>query len=129
MTLCHEQGFVYYLSWAMIMQGWALTASGHAEAGIARMREGMVAMHATGASLRRPYYLALLAAACGQGGRTEEERNLLSEARTVAEQTGEYWNLAEPHRLKGESVLRSNGGDVAAERWRLTASLLRPGHS
>src|SRR5262249_23016981 len=116
LTLCHEQGFAYYLSWSMILLGWALTASGHAEAGIARLREGMAAMHATGAALRRPYYLALLATACGLAGRTEEERNLLSEALAVAEQTGEHWNLAELHRLKGESVLRSNGGDVAAER-------------
>jgi predicted ATPase len=116
LRLCHEQGFAYYLSWATIMQGWALTATGHAEAGIARMREGMSAMHATGAALRRPYYLALLATAYGQAGRAEEERNLLSEALTEAEQTGEHWSQAELHRLKGESLRRSNGGDVAAER-------------
>jgi predicted ATPase/class 3 adenylate cyclase len=116
LALCHEQGFAYYLSWSTIMQGWTLTASGHAEDGIAQMREGMAAMHATGAALRRPYYLALLATACGQAGRTEEERNLLSEALTVAEQTGEHWHLAELHRLKGELVLQSNDGDVEAER-------------
>jgi predicted ATPase len=115
-TLCDEQGFAYYLSWATIMQGWALTALGQGEAGMARMRDGMAAIQATGAAVRRPYYLALLATACRQMGRAEEGLNLLTEALTVADQTGEHWILAELHRLKGELALHSIGGDFEAER-------------
>ena len=35
MTLCREQGFAYYLAWGTIMQGWALTAQGQGEEGMA----------------------------------------------------------------------------------------------
>jgi predicted ATPase len=112
LTLCNEQGFPYYLSWATIMQGWALTALGQNEAGITRIREGMAAMQATGAGLRRPYYLALLGTACGQVGRVEEGLSLLTQGLTVAEQTGEHWNLAELYLRKGDLLLDSNGGEA-----------------
>jgi predicted ATPase len=115
LTLCNEQGFAYYLSWATIMHGWALTALGQNEAGITRMRDGMAAMQATGAALRRPYYLALLATACGQVGRVEEGLSLLTQALTVAEQTGEHWNLAELYRRKGDLLLNSSGREAEAE--------------
>src|SRR5262249_44339810 len=107
LTVCNEQGYAYYLSWATIMQGWALTSLGQGEAGITRMRDGMAAMQATGAALRRPYYLALLATACGQVGRVEEGLSLLTQALTMAEQTGENWSLAELYRRKGDLLLNS----------------------
>jgi len=114
-TLSKEQGFAYYLSWAMIMQGWALTALGQNDAGITRMREGMAAMQATGAALRRPYYLALLGTAFGQVSRVEEGLSLLTEALTVAEQTGEHWNLSDLYRRKGDLLLNSLRGEAEAE--------------
>jgi len=117
LTLCNEQGFAYYLSWATIMHGWALTALGQNEEGITRMRDGMAAMQATGAALRRPYYLALLATACGQVGRVEEGLGLLTQALTVAQQTGEHWNLAELYRRKGELLLNSIGREAEAQGW------------
>ena len=115
LAVCNEQGYAYYLSWASIMQGWALTALGLSVDGMARMREGMAAMQATGAALRRPYYLALLAGACGQTGRAAEGLDLLSQALTAAEQTGEHWHLAELYRLRGE-LHGSIGDNVEAER-------------
>jgi predicted ATPase len=45
------------------MQGWAVAALGQGEAGAARMRDGLDALRATGAELRQPYYLTLLAEA------------------------------------------------------------------
>jgi TOMM system kinase/cyclase fusion protein len=115
-ALCKEQGFGYYLSWAMVMQGWALAALGQGEAGMARMHDGLAAMRATGAVLRQPYYLALLAEACGQTGRAEAGLTLLADALAGADKTGEHWRLAELHRLKGELLLHSGGGDFEAEQ-------------
>ena len=116
MTLCDEQGFAYYLSWATIMQGWALAALGQCEAGMARMHDGLAAMRATGAALRQPYYLALLAEACRETGRVEAGLTLLAEALAGANRTGEHWWLAELHRMKGELLLHSSGEDVEAEQ-------------
>ena len=47
------------------------------------MREGLAAWLATGGYLFRPYYLGLLAEACGKAGQVEEGLRLLAEARAV----------------------------------------------
>ena len=56
---------------------------------IALMREGLTAWLATGGYLFRPYYLGLLAEACGKAGQVEEGLRLLAEALAAAHQTGE----------------------------------------
>jgi predicted ATPase len=79
-ALCTEQGFAYYLAWGTTMQGWALVAQGQGEADMAQLRRGLAALRTTGAALRLPYYLALLAEACGQTDRAAEGLALLAEA-------------------------------------------------
>jgi predicted ATPase len=87
------------------MQGWAQVAQGQKEDGLAQMRNGLAALRATGAALRLPYYLALLAEACGQTGNVAEGLTLLAEALAQAHNTRESWMEAELHRLKGELLL------------------------
>ncbi len=118
-ALCREQGYAYYLAWATIMQGWVLAVQGPGNVGMANMREGLAAMHATGAALRKPYYLGLLAEACGKAGRADEGLALLSEALAVADRTGEGWSVAELHRQQGELLLAvGRGVDEAEESFR-----------
>lgn len=105
-TLCTEQGFAYYLAWGSMMQGWALADQGQ-DAGIAQMRKGLIAIQATGAALRQPYYLGLLAEASGTAGHVEDGLAMLAEALAVVARTGERWSEAELYRLKGELLLRS----------------------
>ena len=71
-ALCTEQGFAYYLAWGTTMLGWAQVMQGQDTEGLAQMRKGLAALRATGAALRLPYYLALLAEACGQTGQATE---------------------------------------------------------
>jgi len=106
-TLCQEQGFSYYLAWVTIMKGWALTAQGPSEEGMAQMRQGLAAIRATGAALRQPYYLALLAEAHGQAGQVESGLALLAEGLTEVHGHGECWQEAELHRLRGVLLLRA----------------------
>jgi predicted ATPase len=49
----------------------------------------------------------LLAQACGHGGQIEEGLDLLQEALTSAEASGEHWKDAELYRLKGELLAAS----------------------
>jgi predicted ATPase len=91
MALCAEQGFAYYLAWGTTIQGWAQVAPSQDEAGLAQIRRGLDALRATGAALRLPYYLALLAEACGQTGRTAAGLTLLAEALAQVHKTGESW--------------------------------------
>jgi TOMM system kinase/cyclase fusion protein len=104
-ALCTEQQFAYYLAWGMTMQGWAQVVQGQDEEGLAQIRRGLAALRATGAALRLPYYLALLAEACGQTGHAAEGLTLLAEALAQAHKTEESWTEAELHRLKGELLL------------------------
>jgi predicted ATPase len=111
MTLCAEQEFAYYLAWGRIMRGWAAAEAGDRETGVAEMRRGLAALRATGAGLRQPYYLGLLAEACGKAGRAEEGLALLAEALKLVDDTGERWWEAELHRLKGDLLLRQALGE------------------
>src|SRR2546428_12616773 len=68
MALCTAQGFALYLARGTILQGWAMAEQGQGVAGLAQMRQGLVAYQATGAAVFRPYYLAFLAGGAGEIG-------------------------------------------------------------
>jgi predicted ATPase len=104
-ALCTEQRFAYYLALGTTMQGWAQVAEAQAVEGLAQMRHGLAALRATGASLRLPYYLALLAEACGRTGQAAEGLTLLAEALAQAHKAEEAWTEPELYRLKGELLL------------------------
>jgi predicted ATPase len=112
MALCTERGFAYYLAWGTIMQGWALVRQGQREEGMAQMRRGLAAIGATGAELRRPYYLALHAEVCGAVGQFGDGLTMLAEARAAMRSTGECWTEAELHRLTGELLCRQSVVDT-----------------
>ena len=112
-ALAAEHGFAVFGAGGTIFRGWALAARssergpGQAprEEGIAQIQQGLAAWRATGAEALRPYYLALLAEACGKGRQVAEGLHLLAEALAVADDTGECRWDAELYRLKGELLL------------------------
>jgi predicted ATPase len=104
-ALCTEQGFALYLARGTILQGWAIAEQGQGAAGLAQMRQGLVAYQATGAEVFRPYYLAFLAEVYGKVGQTGEGLTLLGEAIAAVHKTGERFCEAELYRLQGELLL------------------------
>ena len=90
---------------SVILRGWALAEEGQREDGIARMRQGLADLRATGAGLWRSSFLALLAEAHGRAGRPEEGLRALDEALTTAAKNDERAHEAELHRLRGELLL------------------------
>jgi predicted ATPase len=104
-ALSREQGFTQRLATGTILWGWALTAQGQGEDGIAHIRQGLAAFRATGAELALPYYLALLGEAYGALGQAGEGLKVLAEALATAHKTGEQFCAAELHRLKGQLLL------------------------
>jgi predicted ATPase len=104
--LSHEQGFPLWSAVGTILQGWALATQGQGEAGIAQLRQGLVAWRATGAEGYRPRYLIYLAEACGKVRKAEEGLTALAEALALMEKTGERWFEVELYRLKGELTLQ-----------------------
>jgi len=104
-SICTEHGFEYYSAWATFIQGWAMAEKGSIEEGIMQMQHGLANLRATGAELRRPYYLGFLAEAYSKAGQIDQGLKLLDEALTVVEERGERWWEAELFRLKGELMI------------------------
>jgi DNA-binding SARP family transcriptional activator/predicted ATPase len=96
---CQRHGFLYYLSWMPILRGWARARLGSFAEGLAEMRNGYASFLETGARLRAPYYLALMAAVALEGGDIGEALRLVEEGRAAALRAGERWQDAELTRL------------------------------
>jgi class 3 adenylate cyclase/predicted ATPase len=111
MRLTTEQGFSYWMAVGLLLRGWAVAQQGQAQDGIEQLHQGLSAVRATGAALRRPYGLALLAEAYGTLGEPEAGLTVLTEALTLAETTGERWYDPELYRLKGELLLQQSSSN------------------
>lgn len=106
----------YYRAWAAILVSYTLTTEQPDEEHIGRLRNSIIEFKATGARLRLPYYLALLAQAYGKAGRVEEGLAAIDEAFSEAHAHNEHWWDAELYRLRGEFLLMhgSDASDVEA---------------
>jgi class 3 adenylate cyclase/predicted ATPase len=120
-----EQGFLQLLGSITFTQGWALTAQGQHEKGIAEMRQGLATMRTIGR--RQVEYLARLGEAYGRSGQAEEGLRLLAEALTLIDTIGERWYEAELHRIKGALLLQQAVPDTpqAEARFRQALNVAR----
>jgi DNA-binding SARP family transcriptional activator len=113
-AVCHKNGFRYYLSWTPIIRGWARARKGALTEGLAEMRDGFAALKATGALLRGPYYLALMAETCRELDEPEEGWKCLTEAFALGQRSKETWFKPELDCIKGD-LLRDRGDKAEAE--------------
>jgi predicted ATPase len=74
------------------------------------MRRGLAAYQGIGAGVFQPYVLTLLAEMYGKIGQIEDGLAVLAEALTMMEKTGERFWEAELYRIKGELLLKNEGG-------------------
>ena len=102
LALCTEQGFDAYGAWSLLPRGWAVAQQGEVGEGIAQIRQGLAAWRATGAGAALPWFLALLAEACGSVGQLDEGLRALEEALAAVQHNEEHHYEAEGYRLKGE---------------------------
>ena len=118
LALCTEQGFAAYGAWGLLPRGLALAEQGQMAEGLAQMREAFAAWRAIGAGVASPWFLALLAEACGKAGQIDEGLRTLDEALAVVQNNEEHLYEAEVYRLKGELLLQQSGhiADYEAER-------------
>ena len=117
-TLSTEQGFTQWAILGTIFRGWALALQGQGEEGLAQVRQGITAWHATRAAVQVPYLCTLLAKICDHLGHPEDGLQALAEATALVEQQEERWWEAEIYRLRGVLLLRQTGTSQAeAETW------------
>jgi len=106
-ALCTEQGFPFYLAMGTVMGGQALPSREPGRDSSKQIRQGITAFRATGTELLCVLLLAFLAETCGESGQVGEGLAAVTEALTIAHQTGESLCEAELHRLKGELTLQA----------------------
>jgi predicted ATPase len=117
-TLSTEQGFTQWAVLGTIFRGWALAMQGQGAEGLAQVRQGITAWHATRAVVQVPYLYTLLADISARLDHPEDGLQALAEAHTLVEQQGERWWEAEIHRLQGVLLLRQTGTpQEEAEIW------------
>ena len=113
LELATEFKATYYRAWAGILVAYGETLGGPPAAGLTRLRSAISSFKETGARLRLPYYLALLADAHLRADEAGAGLDVVDEALYGARETSERWWDAELHRLRAELLLR--GGAAAAE--------------
>jgi predicted ATPase len=102
----------YYRAWAAILVAYAETLASP-QAGLPGLRSAIQSFKETGARLRLPYYLALLADTHLRLEEVDAGLDVVEEALSRGRETNERWWDAELHRLRAELLLA--GGAEAAE--------------
>ena len=105
----------YYRAWAAILVAYAETLDRPEAPALARLRSSIEAFTETGARLRLPYYLALLADAHLRKGDASTGLELVEEGLSRGRETNERWWDAELHRLRAELLLRTGAEAAEAE--------------
>jgi predicted ATPase len=111
----------YYRAWAAILVAYAETL-GSAEASLPHLNSAIESFKETGARLRLPYYLALLADVHLRAGAAEAGLEVVEEALSRGRETHERFWDAELHRLRAELLL-AGGADPAEAEAALTRAL------
>ena len=110
--LSTRQNFPHWLALGTGLRGWARSASGDPEEGLAWIESGIEDWVATGAVLQVPYYLGLKSEALYLANRTSEALGAISEAEALVERFEDRHGYAELHRLRGV-LLAALGSDQA----------------
>jgi predicted ATPase len=77
------------------------------------MRTGLDDFEKTGAGLRLPYYLSLLADGQGRNGQPEKALATVDLALQRANTNGEKWHNADLFRLRAQILLQMNSGNTS----------------
>jgi len=106
--LCTEHQFAYYLAWARMIHGWTIVYTGDIQTGMAEMHKGLDDFRETGAGLRLPYYLSLLAEVEGLAGQPEKALITVGQALQSSNSNGEKWHNADLLRLRAQLLMQMN---------------------
>jgi tetratricopeptide (TPR) repeat protein len=110
LALSVEYKAPYYILWSELLARYAAAYEQPTRANINQLRASIRGFQASGARLRLPYYLWLLARVCLEAGSPDEALVALDEALAESRATNERWWDAELHRLRGD-ILLARGDD------------------
>jgi len=117
LRLSIEWGYPTGKALSEIYLGWADAIAGDLERGIARIRQYLSEVKASGCEYMYDRCLSFIAIALSRMGRFDEALKAIDESFSFTDRTGQHYYEAELHRLKGELLLARNPSDGArAER-------------
>jgi DNA-binding winged helix-turn-helix (wHTH) protein/predicted ATPase len=105
----------YYRAWSAILVSYALACEQPVAATIANLRESIAAFKASGARLRLPYYLGLLAQVCGRARCADDGLAAVDEGMAASRTHNERCWDAELHRVRGGLLLAAGADPPEAE--------------
>ncbi|HEX3147919.1 MAG TPA: protein kinase [Gemmataceae bacterium] len=108
-----EQGFPLWQALGTLHKGAGLYLQGRCDDALPLLLKGVSAFRATGAGIRIPRYLGVLADAYTQLGQFEDARKALEEGLAVAEKNDDRTHEAELVRLNGELLLAESTDQTA----------------
>ncbi len=113
-AISKEHGFRYRIAMAGILHGWALSASGDHDDGIAELQTSLSDCRETGSQTWQVFYLTLISESYHRAMRFDEGREAIREAMTFVELGEEKWWNAEIQRQFGLSCQADDRRDYAA---------------
>jgi DNA-binding winged helix-turn-helix (wHTH) protein/tetratricopeptide (TPR) repeat protein len=131
LQLSTEWGYASGRALSEIYLAWAAAMAGDLESGIARIRQQMAELKASGCEYMSDRCLSFIAIALSQMGRFDEALTTIDESFSFIERTGQHYYAAELHRLKGELLVARHPSDAGqAERcFRSAIDIARKHHA
>jgi tetratricopeptide (TPR) repeat protein len=118
LSLATEQGFPFYLGWALAHRGRGLVELGRTEEGLVLLTQALAKLHSTGAMVCLSILFTWLAEAYAALGQPDEERKCLAEATRVIETNEERAVEAELLRVQGDLLNTADDQFGAEQRYR-----------
>jgi class 3 adenylate cyclase/predicted ATPase len=109
-----EGGYLIWAAFSQVYLGWARGVTGDLKKGLAEMRAGLDAFHATGSRINTPQFSLMRAELLWLDGRDQEARDAIAEGLRHASEFQEQVFVPELHRLLAE-IQVANGETLAAE--------------
>jgi class 3 adenylate cyclase/tetratricopeptide (TPR) repeat protein len=88
---CQQYRFDYYRAWSDLVRAWAISEQGRIGEGVSAYDAALKEFGETGAGLRVPHYLGMLAGIHRKAGERATGLQLVTEAARIAEKNNENW--------------------------------------
>jgi predicted ATPase len=107
LELANQHGLALWSVTGSIVQAWLSRNEGEPESAAQQIRADLTAYRDMGSGVFRPLFLQLLADVLTADGKVSEALRALDEALLLVASSGERWQEAELHRVRGEMLLIS----------------------
>lgn len=115
MRLASEHGFPFWMAEARMLEGWALSEQGEADAGLAQLEQGLTEFLNTGALMDRPRWLSVLAEAHVKCNQPEAGLRAVAQALAIVQESGERFYEARLLGLQGDILILRDGANAGTE--------------